>query len=346
MATDAIASAWSEPSGAAHAGIVAATGETLIDTTLPARGHGICLAPNGKTAVVFARRPGRFAVVFDLQTRAKVGHIDSAPGRHFYGHGVFSADGTRLLATENDYDNAAGKIGIYDTRDRFRRLGEWDSQGLEPHEILLMPDGDRLAVANGGIRTHPDSGRDKLNLADMVSSVALLDAHDGTCLAAASPPGDLHQLSLRHLAAAPDGRLAIAIQYQGASGDQVPLLATWDGNGALAFMDDGEAVLTAMRNYCGSVAVDAAGEIVALTSAPGSLATFWRLRDLSLLACHHIPDVCGVSATVEDGRFVLSSGTGGMWLYETAADSLTALAAPANMWDNHMTVCAVADAQA
>jgi len=340
MATDAIASAWSEPSGVAHAGIVAATGETLLDSVLPTRGHGICLAPDSKTAAVFARRPGRFAIVFDLPTRAQVGRIDSAPGRHFYGHGVFSADGTRLFATENDFDNAAGKIGIYDAADGFRRLGEWDSHGMEPHEILLMPGGDRLAVANGGIRTHPDSGRDKLNLADMVSSVALLDAHAGTFLAAASPSDDLHKLSLRHLAASPDGRLAIAIQYQGCSGDQVPLLATWDGTGALTFMDDGEPVLTAMRNYCGSVAVDAAGEIVALTSAPGSLATFWRLRDLSLLACHHIPDVCGVAASARAGTFVLSSGTGGMWTYETATDSLVARSAPALMWDNHMIACA------
>jgi hypothetical protein len=225
-------------------------------------------------------------------------------------------------------------------------MGEWDSGGVEPHEILLMPGGERLAVANGGIRTHPDSGRDKLNLATMTSSVGLLDARDGSCLAAASPPGDLHKLSLRHLAAGPDGRLAIAIQYQGDRRDQVPLLATWDGSGGLAFMDDGEAILPAMRNYCGSVAVEPAGAVIALTSAPGHIATFWRARDLELIAARRVPDVCGVVASDRPGRFVLSSGTGGMWLYETAADRLTALAAPANMWDNHMIVCAVAGAPA
>jgi uncharacterized protein len=340
MATDAVASAWSEASGIGHVSLIAANGEILNDTILPARGHGICLAPDGGTAVVFARRPGRFAVVLDLATPSQPRRIDSEPGRHFYGHGVFSADGGRLFATENDYDDAAGKIGIYDAADGFRRVGEWSSHGMEPHEILLMPGGDVLAVANGGIRTHPDSGRDKLNLADMVSTVVLLDARDGTLLTAASPPGDLHQLSLRHLAAGPDGQLAVAIQYQGAVRDQVPLLATWNGSGDLVFIDDGEAILPAMRNYCGSVAVDRTGEIIAVTSAPGHVATFWRAGDLALIATRRIPDVCGVAATGRAGTFVLSSGTGGMWTYDMSTDTLVARAAPAHMWDNHMIACA------
>jgi hypothetical protein len=332
-----VASTWSEPSGTAHAGLARTTGEPIVDTVLPARGHGMCLSPDGGTAVVFARRPGRFAVVIDLEGREPVRRIDSEPGRHFYGHGVFSGDGGRLFATENDYEGGVGRIGIYDAGAGFRRHGEWPSHGIEPHEILLMPDGRRLAVANGGILTHPSSGRDKLNLATMRSSVVLLDAASGDLVATAAPPPDLHRLSLRHLAAGPDGRLAVAIQYQGDATDQVPLLATWDGRGDLRLVDDGEAVLAAMRNYCGSVAVDATGELIALTSAPGSLATFWRAADLKLVASRHMPDVCGVAATAEPGRFVLSSGTGGLWTYDATADELSALAATQRLWDNHMS---------
>jgi hypothetical protein len=50
--------------------------------------------------------------------------------------------------------------------------------------------------------------------------------------------------------------------------------------------------------------------------------------------------VCGVASTGRAGTFVLSSGTGGMWAYDTATDSLVARAAPAHMWDNHMVACA------
>ncbi len=333
----AIASAWSDHDGAAHAGIVAGNGDTLVDVTLPSRGHGLCLTPDKRTAVVFARRPGRFATVIDLGAGKAVTQIDSRPDRHFYGHGVFSADGTRLFASENDFENSTGRIGIYDATDGFRRLGEWSSHGLEPHEIVLMPGGAQIAVANGGIRTHPDSGRTKLNLDTMVSSVVLLDSQDGSLVASASPPEVLHQLSLRHLAVAADGRLAIAIQYQGAPGDLVPLLATWDGQGPLAFIDDGEPVVPTMKNYCGSVVIDSGGTVIALTSAPGYLVTFWRIEDLSLIAHRQIPDVCGAAPLAAPGRFLLSSGTGAMMVYDVATDSLTTCAGPKRMWDNHLT---------
>lgn len=334
----AIASAWSDHDGAAHAGVVTSKGDTLVDVDLPGRGHGLCLTPDRKTAVVFARRPGRFATVIDLDGRKAVTRIDSRPDRHFYGHGAFSADGTRLFASENDFENCAGCIGIYDATDGFRRIGEWSSHGLEPHEIVLMPGGKQLAVANGGIRTHPDSGRAKLNLDTMVSSVVLLDSNDGALVASASPPDDLHRLSLRHMAVNPAGRLAIAIQYQGAPDDIVPLLATWDGHGPLAFIDDGEPVVPAMKSYCGSVVIDSGGTVIALTSAPGYLVTFWRIDDLSLMAHRHIPDVCGAAPLTAPGRFLLSSGTGAMMVYDVATGSLTTCAGPKRMWDNHLTL--------
>ena len=333
----AVASAWSDHDGEAHAGVVASNGDTLVDVNLPGRGHGLCLTPDKKTAVVFARRPGRFATVLDLAEQKTIMQIDSRPDRHFYGHGVFSDDGRRLFVSENDFENRAGCIGVYDATDGYRRLGEWSSHGLEPHEIVLMPGGKQLAVANGGIRTHPDSGRAKLNLDTMVSSVVLLDSDDGSLVASVSPPKALHQLSLRHLAVAAGGRLAIAIQYQGAPGDLVPLLATWDGQGPLAFIDDGEPVLPAMKNYCGSVVIDNSGSVIALTSAPGYLVTFWRIDDLSPIAHRQIPDVCGAAPLDAPGRFLLSSGTGAMMVYDVATDELTACAGPKRMWDNHLT---------
>ena len=42
-----------------------------------------------------------------------------------------------------------------------------------------MPDGRRLAVANGGIETDPTSGRAELNLATMQSNLAYVDVGDG-----------------------------------------------------------------------------------------------------------------------------------------------------------------------
>ncbi len=42
-----------------------------------------------------------------------------------------------------------------------------------------MPGGRRLVVANGGLRTHPDTGRETLNPDDMSPNLALIDLATG-----------------------------------------------------------------------------------------------------------------------------------------------------------------------
>ena len=53
----------------------------------------------------------------------------------------------------------------------FRRIGEFDNHGIGTHDISVSDDGRMLVIANGGIETHPDFGRTKLNL-DPYAAVA------------------------------------------------------------------------------------------------------------------------------------------------------------------------------
>jgi uncharacterized protein len=76
---------------------------------LPERGHDIALRPGACEWVAFARRPGRFGVAIPTDKRAPI-WFAAKPDRHFFGHGVFSADGRMLYTTENDYANAQGMI--------------------------------------------------------------------------------------------------------------------------------------------------------------------------------------------------------------------------------------------
>ena len=144
-----------------------ASGSIEFSVDLPARGHAAAAHPLRAEAVAFARRPGRFALVLDCHSGVVLTQLDAPVGRHFYGHGAFSADGGLLFTTENEFDTARGVIGVWDTTDGYRRVGEFASGGIGPHEMRLMPDGTTLVVANGGIETHPDSGRTKLNIASM-----------------------------------------------------------------------------------------------------------------------------------------------------------------------------------
>src|SRR4029079_2589733 len=68
----------------------------LFASPLPDRGHDVTFDPVARRSVIFARRPGTFAVVFDHTGKGEPQTITSPAGRHFFGHGVFSPDGKLL----------------------------------------------------------------------------------------------------------------------------------------------------------------------------------------------------------------------------------------------------------
>ncbi len=107
--------------------------------------------------MVFARRPGTFAMISIPRVRMNRS-FPHAAGCHFYGHGHFSPDGRLLYASENDFDGNRGVIGVYDAKDRFKRIMEFDAGGIGTHDMTVSDDGRLLIIANGGIETHPISG--------------------------------------------------------------------------------------------------------------------------------------------------------------------------------------------
>ncbi|MEL6318445.1 MAG: DUF1513 domain-containing protein, partial [Pseudomonadota bacterium] len=155
------------------------TGDIVFEIDLPARGHAAAAHPSRPLAVAFARRPGRYALVIDCARARLLARLEAPAGRHFYGHGAFDRDGDRLFTTENAYEPGVGRVGVWDATGGFARMGEWASGGVGPHDALFDPASNQLVVANGGVQTHPDSGRSKLNLPTMRSNLARLDARDG-----------------------------------------------------------------------------------------------------------------------------------------------------------------------
>src|ERR687896_147308 len=65
-------------------------GADAFDLPLPERGHGFTMHPARAEGVIFARRPGTFALVIDLAGRRVRTTVRSVPGRHFYGHGAYT----------------------------------------------------------------------------------------------------------------------------------------------------------------------------------------------------------------------------------------------------------------
>ena len=303
---------------------LSAAGEMTFHLPLPARGHAAAAHPKLAQAVAFARRPGRFAIVLDCVTGLEQARLIPPEGRHFYGHGTFSADGAWLFTTENDYDAARGIIGVWDTTRGYRREGEISSGGIGPHDMKLMPDGETLVVANGGIETHPETGRAKLNIPSMRPNLSYLSStgeHKGVL----ELPEDHRKNSIRHLAMSDSGTVAFAMQWQGDLYEDLPLLGIHDAKtGDLSLMD--EASVRRMNGYLGSVAITPDGAQVAATSPrSGRLQVFAQgelVREKTMV------DVCGVAAT-RDG-FVSTAGTGHV-VSEYGTPTQHPIA-----WDNHL----------
>ncbi len=286
------------------------SGEIAFDHPLPARGHAGAVHPTRAQIVAFARRPGTFALVIDGASGQIRARLTAPPGRHFYGHGVFSPDGSRMYTTENAFDDGDGRIGIWDADNGYQRLGEISSGGIGPHEIVRLPGSDVLAVANGGIRTHPATGREKLNLPTMAPNLSYIDGETGTLLDQVLPPAQLRLNSTRHLAVSDDGHVAIAMQWQGDPAEGVPLLAFHrQGEAELRLAEADEPSLVAMKGYSGSVAFNRAGDHAAITSPRGGRVMAWPVDGGDPETWQRM-DVCGLTSA-PDG-WIATDGMGGV----------------------------------
>lgn len=295
-----------QPDGTFAAALLNERGDMIRAIGLPGRGHDITQCPVTGRLVVFARRPGTFALVVGRAAGADE-IVTSPENRHFYGHGAFSPDGRLLYTSENDYKAATGKIGIYDATDGFRRIGEWSSGGVGPHDILLSADGKYLCVANGGIETHPDYGRAKLNLATMRPNLAWIERQSGHIAARHALPEEFHQLSTRHLATGPGNAIWFACQYQGPVADRMPLLGSVAPDLDLTWTELPETDLADLRNYIGSVAASPDGERIALGSPAGNTLLIVDSQG-HVLKKRRLEDVCGVAHAA--GGFSFSTGAG------------------------------------
>jgi uncharacterized protein len=320
-----------------------AAGEMLFQLPLPDRGHAVALRPASDEAVVFARRPGSFAVVFDAVDGAPVMELEAGADRHFFGHGVFSADGRHLLSTENDIASGLGVLGIRDAADGYKRVREFPTYGTGPHDLSWLADGTTLVVANGGILTTPETGRAKLNRATMVPSLAYIDGRDGRLLREFRLAPELNQLSIRHLARAADDTVAIGMQFDGDASALVPLVGVHRGDEEIRLLSAPENALRKMDNYCGDICIDCSGRTIAASSPRGNTIGFWDVDDGGFLGTVDLTDACGLAPLPDPDRFLITSGTGALYLVDGRRIRVETLVGDIDAdghWDNHVTLLA------
>lgn len=300
---------------------------------MPMRGHALLLDPRHPDHVLMiARRPGTLAVRVDMAQGKLLQQWKAEEDRHFFGHACLSPDGRQVFVAENNIDTGQGVISRRDA-DSFQVLNEFPSHGIGPHEILLMPDGRTLAVANGDIFTLPETGRIKLNRGHFDSNLAYLDSHTGTLLARYPVP--MPQLSLRHLALAEDGTVAAAMQFEGERQQPgTPLIAFHRPDGQLQMGAAPQIAWDAMRHYAASVAYDPASSYFVLSCPLGGQLACWRANG-EFVGIMAVPRVSGITF---DARGAYASNELGQFfqLDLKQQDAAVVNNQAGWLWDNHL----------
>jgi hypothetical protein len=310
-------------------------GKIVWQRTIPARGHTLELSPDGSLCAVIDRKPGAAITFCRAADGALLNRIAAPKGVSFDGHAVFNRAGTLLYATESREDDQFGSIAVFDVADG-TRVATFPTHGVEPHELIWVEPDRSLAIGNGGIR-------DRLAMeAEIESSLALLDAQDGTLIAKHELEADLISLSIRHLVRSAEGEIIFVMQDQDAATDWRPMAGLLTREGTVEFLDLPLDDLMRLRGYCGSAAIDRSGMIAAATSPHGGVAAFWHLPDRRYLGSAELRDGCGIAAGDASGSFVFTSGAGmriGITVSLQGVAS-TVLERPGNhlpQWDNHLT---------
>ncbi|WP_296403812.1 DUF1513 domain-containing protein [Psychrobacter sp.] len=314
--------------------------EIQWQTPLPERVHDILIQPkcitHGKDKIhnanihvaVMGRRPSEWFWVLEAHSGKLLYSVKSEPNRHFYGHACYSLQGDLLYVTENNTSDLSGIIGIYEVVSGYKKIGEFATQGIGPHEIVMHPDGETLIVANGGIKTERAS-REELNIESMQPSLVYLNCQDGSVIQQVYP--EHNQMSVRHLAIHKDGTVIIGIQFQGERHLSVPMvlihrLGDTDFTPLTMTNSNGHNWLR-FHHYIASVSVNSDHSLVCATSPIGGCTAVFDLKTGKLIDIVEISDCAGVAAypnsmskpdlglgdcTVESASFLVSDGQGAL----------------------------------
>lgn len=324
-------------------------GIELFKTATPTASHSIASYPVSAgfpkgIIIAISRDPDEPALVLDAESGAISARLPPKAGRHFNGHGVFSPDGKLFYATQNDFEAQRGVIAVYDLQ-QVKQLGEFASGGQGPHELLLLSDGLTLAIANGGVQTHPDSGRKGLNLDSMQPSLAYVDRISGKLLQVHDLPDK--QLSIRHLSRASDDTIGIALQYKGQK-NEPPVVGFQRGEQAIRLAKAPGKLHWMMNQYTGSICIHPQTGLAAISCPRGNMLTFWDSRTATFLSAIDIHDVGGLALSDDGEAFLATGGTGKLYRINIATLGLAEQRLPEwpkAHWGNHLTALGLAAEQ-
>ncbi len=339
--------------------------QIVWQTPVSERVHDIVVQPNhplslirgglgrgrSRHVAVMGRRPSEYFWIMDCATGQILYQIQAENDRHYYGHACYSLDGDLLYVSENDTDTFNGMIGVYQVSKNYQKIAEFSTHGIGPHEIIMHPDGDKLIVANGGIKTERAS-REELNLETMQPSLVYLSLEKNNYGAVLQQLFPKHnQMSIRHLSAVTTGKLkntvAIGIQFQGEKHLDIPLVLTHkfgDKNLTEYVSTSENKDWRQFHHYIASIIVNSAINLLCVTSPIGGCVSVFDMDTQTMIGSIKISDCAGIAVAGEG--FLVSDGRGGLTLLKLTNGHLVSDSVPQTQsnqssqltvaFDNHM----------
>ncbi len=319
--------------------------ETLEYKLIPIaeRGHALATHPFVLSqAVIAARRPGNSLTLIDIDLGKVITHTTSNPNRHFYGHCSYTSDGKYLLTTENDYENGIGIISIRDSQ-TLKVIDEIPSFGIGPHDLQFMPDQNTMVIANGGILTHPDTGRRKLNLREMQPSLSYVDLQAAKLIDQyyLSDP----KLSIRHIDVNEAGEVGIATQDQSeylSDANKISLIAIHTNKDRQPNLIQLPKNLTlALNRYTADFCFEPNHDTALVSSPRGNQILVLNTKTQRLINSYAVNQPSAVALSRDRNYFVVSTAYGEILFIDTKTSTIkmemTQLI-PGLKWDNHMSI--------
>ena len=319
--------------------------ETLEYKLIPLteRGHALAIHPYiTNQAVIAARRPGNSLTLINIDLGTIITKVSSNPDRHFYGHCSYTQNGEYLLTTENDYENGIGVISIRDSQ-TLKVIDEIPSFGIGPHDLEFMPDQKTIVIANGGILTHPDTGRRKLNLNEMKPSLAYVDLIGAKLIDQyyLSDP----KLSIRHIDVNQAGEVGIATQDQAeylSDANKISLIAMHKNKDRQPdLIQIPKNITLSLNRYTADFCFEPSHNTALVSSPRGNQILIFNTKNQTLVRSYPVNQPSAVALSRDKNYFVVSTAYGEILFINTNTSTINSEMTQfiqGVIWDNHMTV--------
>lgn len=257
--------------------------------------HGFTFEPQTPERAALFEKRGRGAAHVDLCAREVLQVIEPMAGHHFYGHGTYARTGDVLFAVESHLTEGRGAISVRDPK-TFAVLDTFPTYGARPHDCVLIDQGSTLAITNGGGVV---GGTETPCVTFVhIASRKLLEKHEVT-----SP-----RINTGHIAVGQGHDFAVV----SAPREGLPE-ATSLGGVSLRTNRKKLCHITAPREVAGqlfgeTLSVALFEGTVAATTPQAGMLTFWDLATQRLKKALQLPNVRGLTVTLDGKQLVASYG--------------------------------------